>query len=227
LDGSGSHDWLAPDPTRIGIEPKDNGFAAPISDARRRIVQRWKWLRTCLTLIVLAMVWNRFYQTLATTRPWNGDSWTAIFRHLSSNVRPIDLALAIVLVSIWGALSTARTHALGRLTAAVLESRNYRIRVTAGVPSVVDDNFHQFGKLSRAEWLILASSGGVPLLLFLLLLRVTVNDWTLVIAIIMAAATGHLLCEFLRADQQRREREAPYKDWLRTASSVASTQTGC
>ena len=226
LDGSGSHEWLAPDPERIGIEPKDNGFAAPISDARRRIVQRWKWLSMGLNLIVLAMVWSRFYQTFAITRPWNGDSWTAIFRDLLSIVSPVDLALAIVLVSIWRALSTARTHALGRLTAAVLESRNYRIRVTAGVPSVVDNDFHEFGKLWRAEWLILASSGGVPLLLFVLLLRVTVNQWTLVIATLMAAAIGHLLSEFLRADQLRREREAPYKDWLRTASSVASTQSG-
>jgi hypothetical protein len=38
LDGSGSHEWLAPDDARIGIEPKTNGFAAPISDARRSAV---------------------------------------------------------------------------------------------------------------------------------------------------------------------------------------------
>ena len=53
-----------------------------------------------------------------------------------------------------------------------------------------------------------------------------VNQWTLVIVTMMAAATRHLLSELLCADQERRERKAPDKDWLRTASPVADAPSG-
>jgi hypothetical protein len=210
LDASGSHEWLAPDPERIGIDPR-GGVVPPISEARRRIVKRWKWLEAGWTLVVLATAWLHFNQTLA-TRQWNVDSWTAALRAATSIAGSIDFALAVVLVSMWRALSMAGKYSLDRLTAAILDSTDDLHRVAAA-PTASDRDFHRLGSFGRAELLTLSLSGGLPLLVFVLL-RQTVSGWTLSLATLIAAAMGALGSEFIcayhrgHARKLRRETDA-------------------
>jgi hypothetical protein len=222
LDGTGSHQWLAPDPARIGIELIDNPFASPISHARNHIVRRGRFLSLGLALITLAIVWIRFHPLLPFRSFSSVTSVSEALKNAWSAIEVSDLGIAIVVISAWISVRTARSYSADRLTTAVLERRNHEpVLQPDGTVRWEDRSFRRYSSMSPGEWIVLAVSGLLPMLLFLALYRY-VEGWALALSVLIAALAAHFVASGSLLVCDRREREIPYRG-IRARSRTEAT----
>jgi hypothetical protein len=206
FDGSGSHRWVAPRSADVGRSPERGlddpqtleGGVSKIGFARGHIVRRACVFRRYLLLAIIAFVvllrldLLRALARLLLTRPPLRQGAYALWSLLQVN----DIALVIVAVSAVLAGRSAARYSLRRLTVALLERRN---------PGLLD----RYAAVSSGEWLGLAISGLLPLLLLLVLWRY-LNNWTLVITILIATLSAHFVGSWLRLFCSGRERRRAF-----------------
>jgi pimeloyl-ACP methyl ester carboxylesterase len=206
FDGSGSDRWVAPHAVDVGRSPgmglddpsTEGRNVSKIGFARGHIVKRACLFRRYIFVVIIAFVallrldLLRALARLLLTRPPLRQIGYALWSVLQVN----DIALAIVAVSAVLAGGSAARYALRRLTIALLERRN---------PS----QLNRYGAISSGEWFGLAISGFVPLLLLLVLWRY-LNNWTLVITILIATLSAHFVGSWLRLFCSRRERSRAF-----------------
>jgi hypothetical protein len=180
------------DPSTEGRNVSKIGFARGHIVKRACLFRRYIFLVIIAFVVLLRLDLLRGLARLLLTRPPLRQIVYALWSVLQVN----DIALAIVAVSAVLAGGSAARYALRRLTIALLERRN---------PS----QLNRYAALSSGEWFGLTISGLLPLLLLLVLWRY-LNNWTLVITILIATLSAHFVGSWLRLFCSGRERRRAF-----------------
>jgi hypothetical protein len=200
LDGTESAQWLAPDAPRSRGVGERFVQSAPIARARASIFARASRTKFALAVAMLAfvgfLVLRAPYDFRTIVKLLLARSWGALGLHW------LDLGIAVVLVSVWVAGRSARTHSLSRLSTHVLERRNWCARRDAGGGlGLVDTTFNECGRVSRGEGVGFAVSALVPAIV--LLVFQGAGELTAVIWTVVATPVVHAVALYLRLRENR------------------------